>query len=301
MQENPSASKSQEERVSFPSDGLKLSGVVHLPRESGPGGKRPAFLVLHGFGGSKEGRGSKTIASQLAEWGYVAMRFDYRGCGESEGEHGRIICQEQVKDTSNALSYMATRRDVDPGRIALVGSSFGAAVGVYTAGVDPRVAAIISQGGWGNGERKFRVQHPTPAAWEKFAKMLEEGKAYRERTGRSLMVPRYDVVPIPPGLRNNLTPDAIMEFPAETPLSMMEFRADDVVGKIAPRPLLLLHSATDSVTPTVESIEMFKRAGQPTELHVLTEVDHFMFSQGNPRVASLVGDWLKRYFPAAPP
>jgi alpha/beta superfamily hydrolase len=300
MPEGPHADATTptEERASFQSDALKLSGVVHLPGSLRQGERRAAFLVLHGFGGSKQGKGSMTIARQLAEWGYVAMRFDFRGCGESEGEHGRVICQEQVRDTSNAVSYMAGRRDVEPGRVGLIGSSFGAAVAVYTGGVDARVAAVISQGGWGNGERKFRAQHPTPEAWERFTKMLAEGKAYRERTGKSLMVPRYEIVPIPPGLRENLSSDSIMEFPAETPLSMCEFKADDVVGRIAPRPLLLLHSATDSVTPMGESIEMFRRAGQPTELHLLTEVNHFMFSQGNARVSHLVSDWLSRYFPS---
>lgn len=301
MQPNPTGTETpdpKEERVGFKSDGLRLSGILHHPLGHLEGEKRPAFLVLHGFGGSKMGKGSSTIADQLARWGYAAMRFDYRGCGESEGERGRIICKEQVRDTSNALTYMAGRKDVDEARIALVGSSFGAAVGVYTAGVDKRVAAMISQGGWGNGERKFKAQHPTPAKWKRFTKMLKQGKEHRRKTGKSLMVPRYDIVPIPPGLRENLTSDAIMEFPAETPISMMGFRADDVVGKISPRPLLLIHSASDSVTPTAESIELFKRAKQPAELHLLTDVDHFMFGQRNPRVAHLVNDWLARYFPS---
>jgi fermentation-respiration switch protein FrsA (DUF1100 family) len=79
---------------------------------------------------------------------------------------------------------------------------------------------------------------------------------------------------------------------------MFDFRADDVVGKIAPRPLMLLHAANDSVTPTEQSIEMFKRSGEPTELHLITGVDHFMFAEDNERVWSLVRGWLKRYFPA---
>ena len=72
------------------------------------------------------------------------------------------------------------------------------------------------------------------------------------------MVPRYDIVPIPEKLRNRMSSGSIMEFPAETAQSMNDFRADDQVGNISPRPLLLLHSANDSVTPTYESIEMFK-------------------------------------------
>jgi dipeptidyl aminopeptidase/acylaminoacyl peptidase len=287
-----------QERVTFQSDGLNLSGVMHSPEDQRPGERRPAFLVLHGFGGNKETKGSIWPAEQLAEWGYVALRFDYRGCGDSEGERGRILCLDQVADTKNAVSYMASRPEVDPERIALVGSSFGAAVAVYTAGVDTRVAAVISQGGWGDGETKFRGQHPTPEAWARFTNMLEEGRRYRERTGKSLMVPRYDIVPIPEHLRGNLNAQSIMEFPAETAQSMYDFRANDVVGNIAPRPLLLLHSANDSVTPTEQSIELFKRAKQPAELHLLSDVDHFMFAEDNPRVVHLIADWLARFFPA---
>jgi fermentation-respiration switch protein FrsA (DUF1100 family) len=286
-----------QEPVTFLSDGLKLSGVVHLPPDLALAERRPAFLVLHGFGGSKEGGGSIALCERLAGWGYVALRFDFRGCGESEGEHGWIICLDQVSDTKNAVTYMASRPDIDPQRIALIGSSFGGAVAVYTAGVDERVAAVISSGGWGDGARKFRGQHSTPEAWASFTNMLEEGRRHRERTGRSLMVPRYDIVPIPEHLRGNLTSQSIEMFPAETAQSMYDFRADDVVGNIAPRPLLLLHSANDSVTPTEQSIEMFKRAKQPTELHLLSDVDHFMFNQDNPRVWSLITQWLERYFP----
>ncbi len=288
-----------ESRVTFKSDGLNLSGIVHTPPDLSPGKRCPVFLVLHGFGGNKEGHGQIVIAEQLAKWGYVTMRFDYRGCGESEGEHGRILCLDQVADTSNAVTHMASRPDVDPKRIALIGSSFGAAVAVYTGGVDTRVAAVISSGGWGNGERKFRRQHPTPEAWARFSNMLEEGRRYRERTGKSLMVPRFDIVPIPERLRRNMSQGSIMEFPAETAQSMYDFRADEMVGKISPRPLLLLHSANDSVTPTEESIELFKRAKQPTELHLLSEVDHFMFGEENARVAHIVSDWLARFFPAS--
>jgi fermentation-respiration switch protein FrsA (DUF1100 family) len=82
---------------------------------------------------------------------------------------------------------------------------------------------------------------------------------------------------------------------------MFDFRADDVVGKIAPRPLLLLHAANDSVTPTEQSIELFKHAGQPTELHLISDADHFMFGEGNTRIWNLLRGWLGDYFPALAP
>src|SRR3989442_2316893 len=212
-----------EQRVHFSSAGLQLAGILHFPADMKPSERRPAFMVLHGFGSNKDSGTSRTVAELFTALGYVALRFDMRGCGESEGPRGRVICLEQVEDTRNALSFLATRPEVDPQRIALIGNSFGAAVAVYTAGVDPRVAACISTGGWGDGEKKFRKQHESPEAWKTFTAMVEKGRPPRERTGQSIMVPRYDIVPIPPALRSNLSPGSIMEFPFEVVESMYAF------------------------------------------------------------------------------
>jgi dipeptidyl aminopeptidase/acylaminoacyl peptidase len=295
-----------EEAVWIPSNGLKLSGRVRVPDGVARGERRAAFLVLHGFGSNKKANNVLRPADILDQLGYVTLAFDMRGCGESEGEHGRVICLDQVDDTKNALTFLAQHPAVDADRIGLIGSSFGGAVAVYAGGTDPRVAAVVSNGGWGDGERKFRGQHRTPEAWARFTAMLEEGRRYREKTGQSLMVPRYDIVPIPKHVEDNLqkqsvrmlAPGSIEMFPSETAQSMFDFRADDVVGKIAPRPLLLLHSANDSVTPTEQSIELFKRAGQPTELHLFSDADHFMFAENNSRIWGVVRDWLRDYFPA---
>jgi uncharacterized protein len=287
-----------EENVTFSSAGLKLSGNVRVPEGLKAGEKRGAFLVLHGFGSNKDSSNVLAPTKVLTELGYVTLRFSMRGCGESEGEFGRVICLEQVEDTRNALTFLASHPAVDPKRIAVVGSSFGGAVAVYTGGVDERVAAVISNGGWGDGERKFRGQHKSPEEWARFTRMLEEGRAHRAKTGKSLMVPRYEIVPIPPHLRNNLAKNSIEMFPAETAQSMFDFRADDVVGKIAPRPLLLIHAANDSVTPTEQSVELFRHATQPAELHLFSEVDHFLFGEDNARVWGVMRDWLGKYFPA---
>jgi pimeloyl-ACP methyl ester carboxylesterase len=285
-----------EQAVTFKSKGLTLAGVIRVPGDVASGERRPAIIVLHGFGSNMTGGNVLKPCAMFEKLGYVTRRFDMPGCGESEGEKGRLICLDQVAATSDALTLLAQHRNVDGQRIGVMGSSFGAAVAVYVGGVDKRVAAVISASGWGHGERKFRGQHPTPEAWAKFTAMLEEGKRHRERTGKSLMVPRYDIVPIPEHLRGHLAAHSVLMFPAETAQSMFDFRAEDVVGNIAPRPLLLLHSATDSVTPTEQSIAMFQRAGSPTELHLFADTDHFMFAEGNTRVHHVVEDWLGDYF-----
>jgi uncharacterized protein len=296
----------KEQVVSFNSTGLRLHGAIGVPEGLRAQERRAAFLVLHGFGSHSESSNVLQPTRVLNEFGYVTVRFDMRGCGKSEGEFGRVICLEQVEDLGNALEFLASHPAVDPARIGAIGSSFGGAVAVYAGGTNPRLAAVISNGGWGHGERKFRGQHRTPEAWAKFIKMLDEGRAYRARTGKSLMVPRYDIVPIPDHVRENLerqrvgmlAPNSVEMFPAETAQSMFDFRAEDVVGKIAPRPLLLIHAANDSVTPTEQSIEMFKRAGQPSELHLFSGLDHFLFAENSTRVWTVLRNWLDAYFPA---
>src|SRR6202140_112194 len=285
-----------EQRVTFKADGLTLAGVVRVPDGVKAGERRPAFMALHGFGSNMNAGNVRKPCAMLEELGYVTLRFDMPGCGESEGEKGRLICLEQVSAVSQALTMLAQHPQVEPARIAVMGSSFGAAVAVYAGGVDQRIAAVISASGWGHGERKFRGQHPGPQAFAKFTAMLEEGKRHRARTGQSLMVPRYDIVPIPEGMRAHVVPGSIQLFQAETAQSMYEFRADEVVGRIAPRPLLLLHSASDSVTPVGQSIGLFRHAGQPTELHLFADTDHFMFAESNTRVRRIVQDWLADYF-----
>jgi uncharacterized protein len=153
----------------------------------------------------------------------------------------------------------------------------------------------VSTGGWGDGEKKFRRQHEG-AAWTKFTDMMSEGRR-RLALGESMMVPRYDIVPIQPGLRNQLAPGSITEFPYEVVESMYNFRANDVVGRIAPRPLLLLHPSNDTVTPTEQSVDLFAHAGQPTDLHLFANTDHFLLGEGNAMVTDLVAAWLRKHLP----
>jgi uncharacterized protein len=292
--------------VSIPSGGLRLHGVLGVPAGFQPKERRAAFLVLHGFGSNCESPGVVQPTGVLSELGYVTLRFDMRGCGRSEGEFGRVICLEQVEDLGNSLRFLAGHPAVDPDRIGVIGSSFGGAVAIYAGGTNPRIAAVISNGGWGHGERKFRGQHPTPEAWAKFTNMLAEGRASRARSGKSLMVSRGDIVPIAAHVRENLdkknvqmlAANSVETFPAETAQSMFDFRAEEVVGKIAPRPLLLIHAANDSVTPTEQSVELFKHAGQPTELHLFSGLDHFLFNENSTRVWNVLRNWLDAYFPA---
>ena len=72
--------------VAFDSDGLRLSGVVHIPEGLKPSKKRPAMLVLHGFGTSKTGGSSQTTCEMFARWGVYRATFRLQGM---RGKRGR--------------------------------------------------------------------------------------------------------------------------------------------------------------------------------------------------------------------
>ena len=285
-----------EQVVAFQSDGIELAGNLHLPDTPG---KQPAFIVLHGFAGSKDNSHAELMARLLTEWGYASLRFDFRGCGKSGGTRGAILCHDQVADSKNALTWLAGHPRIDPARIAVIGHSFGAAIACYAGAIDQRCAAVISSCGWGHGERKFRGQHASPEAWAKFTGMLAEARRVREITGRPIMVPRFDVVPMAEHLRRNLSPSAQMEVSSDTVQSMFEFRAEDVIHWLSPRPVLFLHGADDTVTPTEQSIRLWERAGQPKELVLITGTDHFPLAGNNTRTQSILRGWLDAHFPLA--
>jgi uncharacterized protein len=287
-----------QQAVQFDSDGQKLAGVVHVPDGLVPGERRPAIIMMHGFGANKSG-GPQWVCERFAAWGYVALRFDYRGCGESGGERGRVIPLEEVADARNAVTYLATRPEVDPARIALAGSSLGAGVAVQAAALDPRVAAVILENGLGNGERLIRSMH-TADSWSRFLALMEDGIRHRERTGMSKTIHRFDIFEMPKDLQVNLTSNgSLMEFTAETAVGFFMFRPEEVIAKISPRPILVLHSARDRVCLYDEAFSLVRLAKPPVELHLIDGTDHFMFVNPDPRVGFILHDWLQRFFPVA--
>lgn len=281
--------------VRFDSGGVKLAGMVHVPDDLHPGERRAAIVMMHGFGANKNG-GPEWVCRKFAEWGYVALRFDFRGCGDSEGPRGRVIASEEVADAVSAVGYMAARADVEPAAIALCGSSLGGGVAVQAAAGEPRVAAVIVENGVANGERMMRGMH-TEQSWRKFRTLIDE-IVRNPADASKRTIHRFDMFEMPKELQKNLTSnDSLMHFSADTALGFFTFRPEEFAEKIAPRPLLILHSARDSVTRYEEAFSLLRHANPPVELHLLDGTDHFMFVNPDPRVAATLRGWLDRFFP----
>ncbi|WP_405435663.1 alpha/beta fold hydrolase [Streptomyces avidinii] len=110
--------------------------------------KRPAVLLGHGFGGSKDD--VREQAERLARDGYAVLTWSARGFGRSEGRIGLNDPEYEVKDVSRLIDWLAARPEVkldaagDP-RVGVSGASYGGAVSLLAAGHDRRVDAIAPE------------------------------------------------------------------------------------------------------------------------------------------------------------
>lgn len=276
-----------EQAIGFISGGLALNGFLHVPEGMG---KHPGLVLCHGFGGSCRGAGHPELARALEQAGYVVLRFDFRGCGQSEGRRGDIIVDEEIADLRHAIDFLHTQPRVDAARIGVIGASLGGSVAIEVAASDARVKLCVANGSVGNGERRYRAQYKDAAAWQAFLKRLAEAK----RT--QAMLNRFEIVYIPESDRAGLPPGAIMEFTAATAQSLLDSCPERAVAKIAPRPLLLVHPRGDRVVPFGESEALAAAAGPSCEKHIIEGSAHF--GSGSAEIAALVLGFLKRHMPA---
>ncbi|UCM86986.1 alpha/beta fold hydrolase [Streptomyces marincola] len=111
----------------------------------GTGRPRPAVLLGHGFGGSKDDM--RPAAERLAREGYAVLTWSARGFGDSTGRIGLNDPDAEVADVRHLIDWLAGRPEVlldaegDP-RVGVAGSSYGGAVALLAAGHDERVDAI---------------------------------------------------------------------------------------------------------------------------------------------------------------
>lgn len=105
----------------------------------------PLAVICHGFVGSRIGvdRLFVKTARELAEEGFLVVRFDYIGCGESSGQYGQEGIDSMIAQTRAVLDYAMSIGDIDPTRVTLIGHSLGGVIALLTAARDRRVKNLV--------------------------------------------------------------------------------------------------------------------------------------------------------------
>lgn len=176
------------------------------------------------------------IGSGLWRAGNNVLLFDFRGCGESDLSPLSVGYHEQ-RDALAAVRF--ARERVAGARIGLIGYSMGAVVSMLTAAVEPAVRAVVADSGYAALDGVIAA-------------------AYRRR--RVPVRPLVALADRYNGWRYGY------RFAALRPV--------EVVGQIAPRPLLIIHGDRDSVTPVGDAHALFAAAGEGKELWIVPGAPH---------------------------
>ncbi|MGW5970461.1 alpha/beta fold hydrolase [Streptomyces sp. NPDC055186] len=140
--EDAAPAVSRTDRIASTADGVRIDTSYFT---AGPDGRRPAVLLGHGFGGSKDD--VRQQAEELAREGYAVLTWSARSFGKSTGKIGLNDPKGEVADVSRLIDWLAEQPEVqldkegDP-RLGMAGASYGGAIALLTAGHDDRVDAL---------------------------------------------------------------------------------------------------------------------------------------------------------------
>lgn len=265
--------------ISFYSEGVKLDGDLYLPDDLKPGEARPGVVLCHGYTGVKD-LYLPDNAAALNDAGYVALTFDYKGWGASEGPRTRLAPYSRVADVQAAFTFLQIQPEVNAERVGIYGTSYGCATVVWTAAVDSRVKCTVGVVGMGHGARWMRSVR-RPDEWFDLLERSRQDREQRVVSGTSGMAPREDIL-LPDRQSAELAaaarkdnPNALNELPLEYIDETLQFHPEWVVDKIAPRPLLLIAAGNDRLVPPEDLQSLYDHAGEPKKLVVVPGVGHY--------------------------
>ncbi|MFM9445498.1 CocE/NonD family hydrolase [Streptomyces acidiscabies] len=261
-------------------DGVKLDTSYFTTKGDE---KRPAVLLAHGFGGSKDDL--KDQAEDLARDGYAVLTWSARGFGKSTGKIGLNDPNAEVADVSKLIDWLAEQPQVeldknnDP-RVGIAGGSYGGAISLLAAGYDNRVDAIApSITYWNLADALFP---------DGVFKKLWTGVFFNTAGGCAKFEPAlcemYDRV------AESGTPDAQAR-------KLLEDRSPSAVGTRIKVPTLLIQGQTDSLFTLAQSDaaqKAIKANGAPVDVDWIAG-GHDGGDLESDRVQTRVRNWFDRY------
>lgn len=223
----------------FVSNGLNLA--CHLGRPPGEPSDGPGVILCHGFpiaslDAERSGGTFPQLMDRVASsLGCVTMTFNFRGCGQSEGD---FSLQGWVDDLRHAISHLIRTTGCEG--VILVGANTGGSIAICVGADDPRVVAV----GLLSPRADFDdwAEHP-----RRFLEHAREVGAIHDRK----------------------FPPSVDEWTRE----FRRFRPMSSARRFAPRPMLVMHGDEDDSVPVTESRQLVNAHGD-AELSLLQGAGH---------------------------
>ena len=292
------------ERISYYSDGLKLSGILNAP-DNAQGKRFPGVVLVPGFMSTADAF-FPGFADELNKGGFVSLTMDFRGFGESEGVRGEVIPYLQIYDASNAISYLQSRPEVNPDKIAILGVSLGGGEVAYIAARDRRVKAVASMVLVGDGVRRMR-KFRTEEQWQTLMQKVQEDRINRAVTGKSkefrgfLKQGTDSVLIMPPDLTSSLKEAEQVEDEKgnSTTLATVDgwlgYKPEEIIDKVSPTPILFVQAEKDELEADDAEI-LYRKAGEPKKLFTLKDGVHFdVYGKRTNEAMKPVLEWFNQY------
>ena len=116
--------------------GKQLMGILHLPETQGKPrtrtnsmqGKFPLVMICHGFGSTKSRERLVGLARALEKENIADFRFDFEGCGDSEGDLKTATIKNEISDLDSALRKILKQKSINKRKVVLMGESLGAVI-----------------------------------------------------------------------------------------------------------------------------------------------------------------------------
>jgi uncharacterized protein len=140
-------SRSNDEPITVPSNGFTLAGTLSKPASTAAG-RLPAVLLASGNGITDRDEVVAGIpifgelAGAIADGGFIVLRYDPRGVGQSGGRPEAAALTDYADDARAAVKFLAGRKDVDPKHVAVVGYGEAGPVAMLAA-KDKRISAVV--------------------------------------------------------------------------------------------------------------------------------------------------------------
>ncbi|WP_225832023.1 CocE/NonD family hydrolase [Streptomyces sp. NK08204] len=268
------------DRVMTMADGTRLDTSYFTTASAG---RRPAVLLGHGFGGSKDD--VRAQAEDLARDGYAVLTWSARGFGKSTGRIGLNDPEHEVADVSRLIDWLAGQPQVrldkpgDP-RVGMAGASYGGAVSLLAAAYDHRVDAIAPAVTYWNLADALFPNGVFKKLWAGIFFNTGGGCARFE----PVLCRMYDRV------AQSGTPD-------EAARELLEERSPSAVGDRIKVPTLLVQGQTDSLFTLAQSDaaqRAIRAGGAPVDVDWIAG-GHDGGDTENGRVQARVTAWFDRY------
>ncbi len=273
----------QTERVTFASEGETLVGTLFLPDNFQPEQAHAAVVVTGSWTSVKEQMPS-TYARALAQEGFVALAFDFRGWGESSGDFRYVEDPvAKTRDIINAAAFLATHRGVDAGAISTLGICASAGYAIDAAHQSPQIQAVAVVAPWLHDGEIVEAVYGGEEGVAGLIATAREARAKFETTGELITLPAASTTdstavmyqaPYYTEPERGLIPSYDNKFNLATWEPWLTYDAVATAG-VLQKPVLLVHSESAAIPQGAHRFA--DRVGSNGRIVWLEDVSQFDF------------------------